>query len=153
MPRAQTAQYNLNKFYAIMVEMIGTLNIAISGLNSAVQKISASASNIANFTTTGSLEKSKQSPYTPLTTTSKTTDNGGVQTQVIEKTNDPFTPTYDPGSPFADENGLIGVPNISLAEEAVNLNLAEIQYKASASLIRTEKELSDELLSTLDKKA
>ena len=50
---------------------------------------------------------------------------------IINK-NKPFVPAFDPGSPFADENGMIGVPNVNLAEEAVNLTIAEVNFKASA---------------------
>ena len=137
--------------------MIGTINIALSGLGAATKQLNASASNIANLQTVGSLEEGAQAPYTPLTTTQNaiTDQNGNPQgvRATFAPRNNPFVPTYDPDSPFADENGIIGVPNVDLATEAVNLNLAEIQYKANIAVIETASELSDELFRIVDDEA
>lgn len=133
--------------------MIGTINIALSGLEAATKRVSASASNIANLQTTGSVEEDGQAPYDPLTTqqTSLNIDGtgAGVRTDIVSA-NRPFVPTYSPDSPFANSEGLIGVPNINLAEEAVNLLLAEVSYKANIATLKTADELSDDLLSIVD---
>ncbi len=136
-----------------MVVMNNTLNIALTGLESATRRVTASASNIANVTTAGSLQNNENAPYTPLTTSSSTLENGGVSTRIVERTSDRFTPVYSPDSPFADDQGIIGVPNVNLTEEAVNLTIAETQYRASAQIIETTAELSDELLSIFDEEA
>ena len=47
--------------------MLNAINIALSGLTAASKKVEASASNIANLQTVGSLEEGGQSPYTPIT--------------------------------------------------------------------------------------
>ena len=138
--------------------MVSTINIALSGLNAATTQLNASASNIANLTTAGSLETGRQAPYTPLQTqnTARTDTNGnpqGVSSQITPRASDPFTPSFAPDSPFANAEGIIGIPNINLAEEAVNLQLAEIQYKANASVIKTAGELTDELLNLFDDQA
>ena len=132
--------------------MIKSINIALSGLNAATNKLNASASNIANFQTTGTLNGEGQQPFTPVTTQETTADNGGVDSAIVSR-QDPFVPAFDPDSPFADENGIIGVPNVDLAEESVNLILAELQYKANIEVIQTASDLSDELLNVLDEEA
>ncbi len=131
--------------------MIGSISIALSGLNAASQRLSASASNIANLQTVGSLSGGRE-PYTPLTTQQTAQEGGGVRSEVVPR-NQPFVPAFDPDSPFADENGMIGVPNINLAEEAVNVQLAETTYKANIATLKTAEELNDELLKLFDKKA
>lgn len=136
--------------------MTNAIQIALSGLSAAVKKVNASASNIANLQSVGSLEPGGQAPYTPIgTAQSAVTDqsgNGlGVRSDYVPK-NQPFVPAYSPDSPFADANGIIGVPNVDLAEEAVNLNLAEITYKANIAVLKTAEELSDELFKAFDKK-
>ncbi|MCB1680417.1 MAG: flagellar biosynthesis protein FlgC [Rhodospirillales bacterium] len=115
--------------------------------------MNASASNIANLTTEGSLEEGGQAPYSALTTVSKSLGNtpGGVRTDVVAK-NPPYVPAYSPDSPFADEQGIVGVPNVSLEEEIVNLKLSEITYKANIATIKASENLSDELLSLFDDK-
>ena len=126
--------------------MINAIGIALTGLNSASLRLNASASNIANLSTVGSLTDPDSAPYTPVTTQSTALGEiGGVKTQIVPK--DPaFVPAFDPDSPFADENGVIGVPNISLEEEIVNLKLAEITYKANLKTIDAAGNLLDELL-------
>lgn len=132
--------------------MINTISIALSGLNAATNKLNASASNVANVTTAGSLEDGKQAPYDALTTTQTAQENGGVRSDVVSAGR-PFVPTFDPDSPFANSEGLIGSPNVDLAEEAVNFTLAELTYKANIATLKTADEMSEELLNIFDKDA
>lgn len=129
--------------------MTNAIGIALTGLNSASLRLNASASNIANINTAGSLTDTNRAPYTPITTQSTALGAlGGVHTEFIAQ--EPvFTPAYDPNSPFADENGIVGVPNVNLAEEVVNLKLAALSYKANLSTIKVAGELFDELLDTI----
>lgn len=138
--------------------MINSISIALSGLTAASKKAEATASNVANLTTTGSLEAGGQAPYTPLETTQQATNinNGeatGVRSNIIQRSTQPFVPSYDPDSPFANAEGLIGVPNIDLATEVVNLNVAELTYKANIEVIKTSEEMFDALLDAFDEKA
>lgn len=137
--------------------MLGAISIALSGLNASAKKVAAAASNIANMGTTGALdEKNGSLPYTPQTTTqTPVTDQNGNSlglTSTLTDKNPAFVPSYDPDSPFADENGIIGSPNVDLAEEIVNLKTAEISYKANLKTIQTAQDMSDELLNILDEK-
>jgi flagellar basal-body rod protein FlgC len=137
--------------------MLNTISIALSGLNAATNRVSASASNIANVMTAGSLQAGKQAPYDALTTrqiaqSDAQGQGSGVQSEVVSAGR-PFVPSYAPDSPFADENGIIGTPNVDLAEEAVNLSLAKMTYKANISVIKTAEEMSDELLRIFDDEA
>lgn len=133
--------------------MTNAIGIALSGLNAATQRVVASASNIANAFTSGSVDDSANPPYTPVTTQSRSQgETGGVLTDIVPKAN-PFSQAYSPDSPFANEEGIIAVPNVDLAEEAVNLKLAEISYKANLNTIKVQSELYDALLNSVDKKA
>ena len=131
--------------------MINSISIALSGLESASKKLQATASNIANMQTVGSLESGGQPPYTPITTQQTAQADGGVRTDFIARKN-PFSAAYVPSSPLADENGIVGVPNVDLAEEAVNMTLAKTTYKANIGVLNAQKEMSDELLGIFDEK-
>jgi flagellar basal-body rod protein FlgC len=136
--------------------MMSAINIALTGLESATRRLNASAANIANLQTAGSLEAGGQAPYTPVTTaqTAITDGNGnsfGVMTQTVPKTN-PFVPLYSPDSPFANSEGIIGMPNTDLAEEAVNMMIAKATYKANLMTIKVSEDMTDELLRAIDKK-
>jgi len=132
--------------------MINAIGIALSGLNAATERDNAAASNVANITTAGSLEAGGKAPYDALTTTQSAQDQGGVRSEVVSAGR-PFVPSFAPDSPFANSEGLIGTPNVDLAEEAVNLNLAELTYKANIGVLKTAEEMSDELLSIFDDEA
>lgn len=132
--------------------MINTISIALSGLNAATNKLNATASNIANITTAGSLDDPSKAPYDALTTNQTASENGGVNSEVVSAGR-PFVPTFAPDSPFANSEGLIGSPNVNLTKEAVNLSLAEITYKANIGTLKTAEEMSDELLNIFDEDA
>ena len=132
--------------------MISAIGIALTGLDAASTRLNASASNIANFGNAGSLTDPNNAPYTPLTTQSEAISvPGGVQTKIVPRDN-PFTPAFDSDSPFADENGIIGIPNVDFAEEIINMKQAEIAYKANLKTLETAGQMFDELLDSLNRK-
>lgn len=133
--------------------MIGAISNALSGLMAASKRAEASAGNIANLSTTGSVDSSSATqPYAAVTTTQTAQEGGGVSAAIVPKSV-PIVNVYAPDSPFANKDGVVGAPNVDLAEEAVNLKLAEIAYKANVSTLNAAQEMTDALLSTFDKKA
>lgn len=84
--------------------MIDSIGIALTGLDAASKKLYASASNIANVQTTGSLD-GEPKPYAPLEARSETNSLGGVHTTIGERAN-PFTPAYDADSPLPTKTAL-----------------------------------------------
>jgi flagellar basal-body rod protein FlgC len=134
--------------------MIGAISTALSGLMAASKRADASASNIANMHSAGSLDKdSAKQPYSAVTTVQTSHgDTGGVSATNIPK-QPGYVPAYAPGSPHADAKGMIGAPNVDLAEEAVNLKLAEISYKASIKALQVAQDMAKETTRIFDKKA
>jgi flagellar basal-body rod protein FlgC len=130
--------------------MINAIQNALTGLFGASKRIEATASNIANLNTAGSLEDGGQPPYSTLTTAQAAQDSGGVKTEIIPKSPG-FVPAYDPDSPFANAQGEIGVPDTDLAEEGVNLTLAKTAYRANLAVIKTADEMQDELIKSFDR--
>lgn len=132
--------------------MMNAIGIALSGLHAASKKVQAAASNIANMHTAGAPDGGSPAPYNALTTAQTAQDGGGVRSAIIGKTPG-FVPSYDPGSPFANEQGRVDAPNVDLAEEAVTMTQAKAAYKASAAVMRTANEMQDELLKSFDRDA
>lgn len=138
--------------------MINAIQIALSGLNAASKTIEASASNIANAGADGALDPAKgPAPYQALTTAQTTLTDGnggsaGVQTQIIPSQK-PFVPAFSPDSPFANADGLVATPNVNLAEDIVNLQVASNSYKANLKVIQAQSDIQKDLLSIFDKKA
>lgn len=132
--------------------MIGAISTALTGLMAATKKVEASASNIANMGSAGSLDPANPNqPYEALTTVQSANGSGGVTATNIPKTPG-FVNAYAPDSPFANSEGLVGAPNVDLAEEAVNLKIAEISYKANISVLKAADSMSEELNRMFDKK-
>lgn len=135
--------------------MVGSsLSIALSGLQASTRQVAAAASNIANVQTVGSLEEGGQAPYNPVRPQQQAVSiagtGAGVRSDVVPRQDNPFVPAFDPDSPFADADGIIGVPNISLAEEAVRLLTAETTFRANVAVVEAVEENFDALLDAVD---
>ena len=124
--------------------MISALSTALSGLNASSLKLEAAASNIANSSTAGSLADSENAPYSAAEVKNQNIA-GGVVSEITEK-NPGFIPSFSPNSPFADENGYIGIPNVNLDEELINSQVAKYAYQANAHVIEVTGELFDTLI-------
>lgn len=130
----------------------GVISTALSGLFAQSRATQSHASNIANVSTIGQVieegvEGLKQA-YQPYDSVNISTENGSVQSNFVYR--DPATSTvFYPNSAYANSEGLVEVPNVSLEEEIIGLQLASNAYKANIAVIRTADELSDELLDIL----
>lgn len=131
--------------------MVNSIQTSLSGLIASGKKVEIASSNIANARTTGSLSDPDNAPYSARQTQNLSED-GGVRAQVAEKT-PPFVPAFDPNSPFADTDGYIGAPNVNLGEELVVSKEAEFAYKANAQMIKTDSEIFETLIESVNKDA
>ncbi len=132
--------------------MMNAISIALSGLGASMKQLGAAASNIANMGSSGSLEPGGKAPYEAKTTVQSSTAEGGVEAEVVSK-KEPFIPAYDPNSPYANDQGLVAAPNVDLAEEAVQMKLAELTYKANIRTIQAASDMAKEAGRILDEKA
>lgn len=111
--------------------MIDALRTGLTGLVAAETSAAARAQNIVNAQTPG---------YRPVEPVLRSSD-GGVRASVRER-------PLSPGAALALEEGAL--PPVSLAEELVQLKVAEIAYKASAAVVRTAGRLGDAALDIID---
>ncbi len=133
--------------------MTDAFSIAVSGLRAQSTRLAATASNIANASTSGTVPGSDPSApastlYTPVTVDFSAQAGGGVSAQVRPDPN-AYSVIYDPSSVHADGNGLVAVPDVDLAEQAVNLLESKALYKANVSVIKVQDELLGDLLDTI----
>jgi flagellar basal-body rod protein FlgC len=132
--------------------MIDAINIALSGLRAASEQVRVGANNIVNAGTVGALDAADgPAPYNPQDVVATADPRGGVQTRVVDR-KPAYGAGYDPTSPYANSDGLVGVPNVDYAEEAVRLKLAELSYKASLKVIKTAEKMQDALLQSFDQR-
>lgn len=137
--------------------MTDAVSIALSGLTAQKQRLAVSASNIANVSTAGSVPSADPSApastvYRPLqanlTSVNIQGEGAGVKAEISEKQN-PYSVIYDPTNFYANNEGLIAVPNVDLAEEIVKTMETKNAFKATLSVIKTEDEMMGDLLDIL----
>lgn len=133
--------------------MTDALSIALSGLRAQTTRLAATASNIANASTSGTVPNADPSApastvYTPVTVDFSSQAGGGVSAQVRPDPN-AYSVIYDPSSGYANADGLVAVPDVDLAQEAVNLLETKALYKANLSVIKTQDQMLGDLLDTI----
>lgn len=136
--------------------MVDAISIALSGLRAQSQRLGVAATNIANVSTSGPVPEDGVTPppgapkvYIPLEVQQSSLvageEGAGTTTSVSER--DPgYTVIYDPNSVFANDEGLIAVPEVDLASEIVDMLLAKNIFKANLATIWTAEEMQDEAL-------
>ncbi|MBV8651337.1 MAG: flagellar biosynthesis protein FlgC [Alphaproteobacteria bacterium] len=135
--------------------MSSIYSIALSGLNAASLRLDASASNVANIDSDGTVPDPKTgavgapAPYQPLDVAQEPLTTGGTVANVTSR-QPAYTVQYSPWSPYADPNGLVGAPNVDLATEAVNQITAVNAYKANLQVIKVADEIDQETIDSLD---
>lgn len=110
--------------------MQDALRIALSGLRAAEEAVGVRARNLANLNTKG---------YRPVEPVQKSVE-GGVQVRVREVPLSPETEAALADIPAAGER---------LAEDLVQMRLAEHAYRASAKVIATADRMMDAALEAL----
>jgi flagellar basal-body rod protein FlgC len=139
--------------------MLSTLNIAASALIAATRKVAAVAANLANSDSVGTLTESSagsapggdaaggggQPAYQPVDVTNVGLADGGVAVRVWGRV-PATTPSFEPGSPVADADGLVARPNVDAAQQLVTLAQAKQAYRANLAVMRTEDEMLGDLL-------
>jgi len=137
--------------------MVDALSIALSGLTAQTQRLAATASNIANASTTGIIPSADPSApastvYKPLQVTFLQLESGGIGAGVSAVvTPDPngYSVVYDPQSIYANSEGLIAAPNVDYANEFVNLIETKLAYRANISVIKTQDQMTSDLLNVI----
>ena len=131
--------------------MVDAISIGLSGLMAQDQRLAATASNIANASTTGALP-TPQSPastvYKPLTVNYTTQTGGGVTANVTADQNG-YTAAYDPSSAYANSQGLVATPNVDLTQQIVSLIETKTAFKADVAVIKTQEKMIGDLLDTI----
>ena len=127
--------------------MSSVLSIAVSGMAAAERRLEVSARNVANVSTTGPLDAAPddvRAAYAALRADQTETAGGGTAVKV-SRTSPATMAVSDPGSPFANADGLVAAPAVELSNEAVQQLVARYSFVANAAVIRSE----DKMLKSL----
>ena len=121
--------------------MVSSIDIALSGINSASRRLEVSANNLANQFSTKTLSNGQVSdtPFNALRIDQVSLSGGGVSTQVSNA--NPATTTLADG-----QGGTQEVPNVDTARELIQIKLASYDFKANLKTIEAQDDLLKNLL-------
>ena len=142
---------------------MSTLSIATSGLSAASSRLNVAASNIANVLTTGALpatggagasssasgSSNLPAVYVPLQVNQVAQSGGSTQggtVATVSAVSPGFVAQSDPGSPFANQDGLVAAPNVDPANDFVQLAVAKYAFAANAKVVQAYSDMSKSLL-------
>ncbi len=130
--------------------MTTAIDSALSGLAGASRRIEASASNIANQSSTSTQVNgvTTNKPYIPQDIVQISLGAGGVRTEARDVAN-PVVQYHDPENPQADENGFVASPNVDTADEIVKMQIASYDFKANLKTIQVYNRMQQNLLDML----
>lgn len=120
--------------------------IALSGLNAAMLRVQASASNIANMRSNGALAAAADpAPYTPLEVRQAPMGGGGVAATLAPSSRAAVL-SYDPQAPFANADGYVASPNVDLVDDMLQLATAHYSFAANLAVIHTADDMTNAVL-------
>jgi flagellar basal-body rod protein FlgC len=120
--------------------------IAQSGLNAATRRLEASASNIANMRSFGSLSAHEQpAVYAPLEVQLAAQAGGGVSANIAPSARAALL-AYDPSASFANAKGYVAAPDVDLTQEIIHLAVASYEMAANLAVIRTADNMTKAVL-------
>lgn len=127
--------------------MSSIIDTALSGIAAASRRLEVSSANIANQSSTATIVNgvTTNKSYIPQDVVQISLGAGGVRAEVRDAPN-PTTKSYDPESTQADESGFVSTPNVDVAKELVNQQVAAYDYKANLKSIKIAASLEQNLL-------
>jgi len=131
--------------------MLKIMDVSTSGLISQRIRMTATASNLANITSTRN-EDGELKPYDPRHVKFQTDNtigpNGAAGVIVREITRDELPPErkYIPFHPDADEQGFVNLPRISLVSEMTDAIESGRSYEANLGAMDITKSMANQSL-------
>jgi flagellar basal-body rod protein FlgC len=120
--------------------MDSAMSIAASGMRAAALSLNSAASNIATLQSSGPV---------PAATVKQTAAPGGGVSAAPQDAGLSSVVAYDPGSSFANSQGLIADPNVDAATQFVNLIQARTAFIANLAVFKAADSTYKSLLDVL----
>jgi flagellar basal-body rod protein FlgC len=141
-----------------MINFLSGIDSTASALDTERVRMDVISQNIANANTTRGLDGK---PYQrqevvfenvlKAQQSSMNSDTNGltqmVQVAKIQKDNRPARLVYNPGSPDADSNGMVAMPDININEEMVDMIASSRSYEANLAVARNAHSIAMQALS------
>ena len=135
------------------MDIFTTFDIAASGLKAQRTRLNTISSNMANAETTSTPEggpykkksvvfQSEPVSFKNQLRQSLNNQAEGVKVAKIIEDNEPAQQIYNPSHPDANEDGYVGMPNVSILKEMVDMMSATRSYEANTTVIKSAKRMA-----------
>lgn len=135
------------------MDIFTTFDIAASGLKAQRTRLNTISSNMANAETTSTPEggpykkksvvfQSEPVSFKNQLRQSLNNQAEGVKVTKIIEDNEPPQQIYNPSHPDANEDGYVGMPNVSILKEMVDMMSATRSYEANTTVIKSAKRMA-----------
>ena len=127
------------------MSLFSAFQIASTGATAQGQRLNVVASNLANADSAagpdGQTYKARQVVFESVQAQDGVQGAQGVRVRQITTDNSPARRLHDPKNPMADAEGYVSLPNVSVAEEMVNMISAARGYENNIEVMSTAKSL------------
>jgi flagellar basal-body rod protein FlgC len=135
------------------VDIKTAFEISGSGLKAERARMNVTAMNLANANTTRTIEggpyKAKSVVFAakPLDNFKDTLHSTQARLRTVDvvavvEDNKPFKEVYDPSHPDANEQGIVQMPNVDVAEQMVDMIAAKRGYEANVAALDAVKSMA-----------
>jgi len=126
------------------MELIGSIKIAASGLRAQTGRMRIIAENLANSSSTASTKGGD--PYRRRIPTFQSVFDKEVDGLVVKQgrvkfDQTPFTLSYKPGHPAANDAGYVKEPNVNSLVELTDMRQAQRGYESNLNLIKASRRM------------
>jgi flagellar basal-body rod protein FlgC len=132
------------------MSLFSVFQIAGSGATAQGQRLNVVASNLANADSAagpdGQTYKARQVVFEAVAAPGGVEGAQGVRVSQVTTDNSPARRLHDPGNPMADADGYVSLPNVSVADEMVNMISAARGYENNIEVMNTAKSLLSKTL-------
>ncbi len=127
------------------MSLLNVFGVSSSALTAQSQRLSATASNIANADSIsgkdGKAYRAKQVYFQPVQVGQDPNANQGVQVSHIVESDAPPRLEYDPNSPFANEKGFVEKSNVNTVTEMTNMISASRSYEQNVDVMQKAQQM------------
>lgn len=121
-----------------------SLSVPASGMTTMKTWIDAIAHNVANMNNISSTDEPGFQSRSVVAQSIPASEGGavgaGVRVAAVRATDEPGDIVYMPDHPLADENGMVRMPDIDMAEQMSALIIAQRAYAANAAVVDRARE-------------
>lgn len=133
------------------------MDISVSAINANRIHMEIISSNLANINTTrteqgGAYRRKipvfgeKPLGFSEALTAAERNLSGGIEVKEIVEDPTPFQKVYNPGHPDADSQGFVALPNVSMAQEMVDMVYVSKVYEANITAYNATKKMAQDTL-------